>query len=87
MFDPYYISILFFYHERQAQPAMAGFFIDNPYRARFDFVGDSHYMIHFLGGQYTDYIFAGPRMPDILAAHSPLTGWMPVPPLQVLGYH
>lgn len=87
VFDPYYVSIPFFYHQRHRQPAMAGFFIDNPYRARFDFVADEQYAIRFLGGQYTEYIFAGPRMRDILAAYTTLTGRMQAPPLWALGYH
>ena len=34
-FDPYYVSIPFFYHLPHMQTAMAGFFFDNPYRATF----------------------------------------------------
>ncbi len=87
VFDPYYVSIPFFYHQRHLQSAMAGFFIDNPYRARFDFDGDERYTVRFFGGQYTEYVFAGPRMPGILAAYTALTGRMHAPPLWALGYH
>jgi alpha-glucosidase len=87
VFDPYYVSIPFFYHQRHLQSAMAGFFFDNPYRARFDFDQDETFTIHFCGGQYTEYVFAGPRMPDILAAYTKLTGRMQAPPLWALGYH
>ncbi len=87
VFDPYYVSIPFFYHHPHLQPAMAGFFIDNPYHARFDFVEDEEFTIRFLGGQYTEYVFAGPRMPGILAAYTALTGRMQAPPLWALGYH
>ena len=87
VFDPYYVSIPFFYHQRHRQSAMAGFFLDNPYRARFDFQADEEFTIRFLGGQYTEYVFAGPRMPGILAAYTALTGRMQVPPLWALGYH
>lgn len=87
VFDPYYVSIPFFYHQRHLQSAMAGFFIDNPYRARFDFTADEQFTIRFDGGQYTEYVFAGPRMPDILAAYTVLTGRMSVPPLWALGAH
>ena len=87
VFDPYYVSIPFFYHQRHLQPAMAGFFLDNPYRARFDFQADEEFTIRFLGGQYTEYVFAGPRMAGILAAYTALTGRMQVPPLWALGYH
>ncbi len=87
VFDPYYVSIPFFYHQRHLQSAMAGFFIDNPHRARFDFTADEQFTIRFVGGQYTEYVFAGPRMPDILAAYTELTGRMPRPPLWALGHH
>ena len=87
VFDPYYVSIPFFYHQRHLQSEMAGFFIDNPHRARFDFVADEKFTIRFFGGQYTEYVFAGPDMPGILAAYTALTGRMPVPPVWALGYH
>ncbi len=87
VFDPYYVSIPFFYHQRAAAPAMAGFFIDNAYRARLDFTSDEQFTIRFFGGQYTEYVFAGPGMPAILAAYTALTGRMQVPPLWALGYH
>ena len=86
-FDPYYVSIPFFYHQRHLEAAMAGFFFDNPFQARFDFTADEAFSIRFLGGQYTEYVFAGPRMPDILAAYTTLTGRMAVPPLWALGHH
>ena len=87
VFDPYYVSIPFFYHQRHLQAGMAGFFLDNPYRARFDFQADETFAIRFLGGQYTEYVFAGPSMPGILADYTALTGRMQVPPLWALGYH
>ena len=45
------------------------------------------YRIHFAGGQYTEYIFAGPGMPEILEAYTWLTGRTAPPPLWSLGYH
>ena len=87
VFDPYYISIPFFYHQSHLKPAMGGFFFDNPFRAHFDFEADELFTIRFCGGQYTEYVFAGPRMPDILAAYTALTGRMQVPPMWALGYH
>ena len=87
VFDPYYVSIPFFYHQRHQQSAMAGFFLDNPFRARFDFTADEEFTIRFDGGQYTEYVFAGPRMPAILAAYTALTGRMSAPPLWALGHH
>jgi alpha-glucosidase len=41
----------------------------------------------FCGGQYTEYVFAGPEVPSILEAYSALTGRMQPPPLWSLGHH
>jgi alpha-glucosidase len=86
-FDPYYITVPFFYHWDRASRAMGGFFIDNGYRGEFDFTQPTSYTLRFVGGQYTEYVFIGPRMPDILAAYTWLTGRMPLPPLWALGHH
>ncbi len=88
-FDPYYVSIPFFYHQPQdgVDGAMGGFFFDNGYRGRFEFGEAEEYLIHFQGGQYTEYLFAGPAMRDILGAYTWLTGRMAPPPLWALGYH
>ena len=80
-FDPYYVSIPFFYHLPHLQTAMAGFFFDNPYRATFEFSQLQEYRVHFHGGQYTEFVFAGPAMKDILRDYSMLTGRTPPPPL------
>ncbi len=93
-FDPYYASIPFFYHSRveknqahQSSTRMSGFFIDNGYRGRFEFESRDDYRFQFEGGQYTEYVFAGPNMPDILTAYTGLTGRMAAPPLWSLGLH
>jgi len=86
-FDPYYVSIPFFYHHSYPAGGMAGSFVDNGYRGAYEFSGKEEYRIHFAGGQYTEYIFAGPRMPDILEAYTWLTGRTAPPPLWSLGYH
>ena len=86
-FDPYYVSIPFFYHQAYPAGAMAGSFIDNGYRAGYEFSHDEEYRIHFQGGQYTEYVFAGPAMPDILERYTWLTGRTMPPPLWSLGYH
>lgn len=86
-FDPYYVNIPFFYHLAHATSAAAGFFIDNSYRAHVDFTPATAYAAHFLGGQYTEYIFAGPQMAAILTGYTWLTGRMLAPPLWALGYH
>src|SRR5262249_53430975 len=88
-FDPYYTSIPFFYHcHADAHGAkMAGFFIDNGYKANVDFEQRDAYSLKFCGGQYTEYVFAGPSMADILAAYTFVTGRMAAPPLWALGHH
>jgi alpha-glucosidase len=89
-FDPYYTSIPFFYHARlnaNGDAKVAGFFIDNSYKASFDFSEQRRYRYRFCGGQYTEYVFAGPEVPDILAAYTALTGRMQPPPLWSLGHH
>lgn len=88
-FDPYYSSTPFFYHCRTGEPGapMAGFFIDNGYKARFEFDHPEQYRYQFEGGQYTEYVFAGPDMPSILRAYTQLTGRMAAPPLWALGAH
>jgi alpha-glucosidase len=88
-FDPYYTSIPFFYHCTNGdQPVqMAGFFIDNGYKANFEFSERDVYRYKFAGGQYTEYVFAGPSMPQVLEAYTYVTGRMGAPPLWALGLH
>jgi alpha-glucosidase len=86
-FDPYYVSIPFFHHQRHPDGAMAGSFVDNGHRAHYDFTPAEEYRVHFAGGQYTEYVFAGPRMPDIVERYTALTGRVELPPLWALGYH
>jgi alpha-glucosidase len=86
-FDPYYISIPFFQHINQKTGYAAGFFMDNGYRGRYEFQHEGQYRIHFSGGQYTEYVFAGPSLKDILGGYTQLTGRMSLPPLWALGYH
>jgi alpha-glucosidase len=86
-FDPYYVSIPFFYHQSHLTGQMAASFIDNGYRGHYDFTDPCEYRIQFDGGQYTEYVFAGPDMPAILSAYTWLTGRTAPPPLWALGYH
>jgi len=89
-FDPYYTSIPFFYHARlsgDGDAKVAAFFVDNSYKASFDFSEKNRYRYQFCGGQYTEYVFAGPEMPAILEAYTSLTGRMQPPPLWSLGHH
>ncbi len=86
-FDPYYVSIPFFYHQTRTSGSMSASFVDNGYRGHYDFTAPAEYRIHFAGGQYTEYIFAGPAMPDILRDYTHLTGRTAIPPMWSLGYH
>ena len=86
-FDPFYISIPFFYAQDDASSAVMGSFVDNPYRAYYDFTGHNEYQIHFDGGQYTEYIFAGPTIAGVLEQYTGLTGRTELPPMWALGYH
>jgi len=86
-FDPYYISIPFFYHMPEGGDAMSGFFFDNAHRAEFDFSQPGELAIRFRDGFHTEYVFAGPRMADILASYTSITGRISAPPLWALGHH
>lgn len=86
-FDPFYVSIPFFYHQSYPAGIMAGSFVDNGYRGGYEFSDDEEYRIVFSGGQYTEYVFAGPGMPEILQAYTWLTGRTAPPPVWSLGYH
>lgn len=91
-FDPYYVSIPFFYHHAhdhlgRGQTPMGGFFVDNGYRGTYEFSHSQEYRFGFAGGQFTEYVFAAPLMKDILSAYTDLTGRMKAPPLWALGYH
>ena len=80
-FDPFYVSIPFFYHQNHPGGAMSASFLDNGYRSAYAFSAPEEYQIHVSGGQYTEYVFAGPDMPAILEAYTWLTGRMAAPDL------
>ena len=86
-FDPFYVSIPFIHHQDHVSGQVAGSFVDNGFRAHYDFSGAESFQMHFEGGQYTEYVFAGPDLPQILGAYTWLTGRMSLPPLWALGYH
>ncbi|HEX8488893.1 MAG TPA: TIM-barrel domain-containing protein, partial [Propionibacteriaceae bacterium] len=86
-FDPFYVTIPFFYHQSYPAGTMAGSFVDNGYRGTYEFSAPDEYRVSFAGGQYTEYIFAGPDMPAILTDYTWLTGRMSLPPIWSLGYH
>jgi alpha-glucosidase len=85
-FDPYYVSIPFFHHHT-ADGHVAASFVDNGFRATYDFSAGDEYSFRFEGGQYTEYVFAGPSLPGIVEAYTWLTGRAAPPPLWALGYH
>jgi alpha-glucosidase len=87
-FDPYYSSTPFFYHATRRPSGLlaAGFFIDNAYLSRFDFNEHDVLRYQLTGGAYVEYVFAGPKLADILEAYTFLTGRMPLPPLWSLGH-
>ena len=86
-FDPFYVTIPFFYHQTYPAGGMAASFVDNGYRGAYEFSEAEEYRIVFDGGQYTEYVFAGPDMPAILTSYTWLTGRTAPPPLWALGYH
>ena len=88
-FDPYYTSIPFFYHARMnsSTAALSGSFLDNSYKANFEFDTKDSYRIEFHGGQYTEYVFAGPSMKDVLEGYTFITGRISPPPIWALGHH
>ena len=67
--------------------SMAASFVDNGYRGAYEFSSTEEYRIVFGGGQYTEYVFAGPDMPAILESYTWLTGRTAPPPIWSLGYH
>jgi alpha-glucosidase len=85
-YDPYYISIPF-YQGLDSRGRAAGFFVDNVHRGHFEFDHEGETRIHFVGGQYVEYVFAGPSLQSILSDYTELTGRMSAPPMWALGYH
>jgi alpha-glucosidase len=88
-FDPYYATIPFFQHARRAggRTRVAGFFVDNSYKSRFELAAEDRYRYHFSGGQYREYVFSGPDYARVLEAYTFVTGRPELPPLWSLGHH
>ncbi|MCM8537405.1 MAG: glycoside hydrolase family 31 protein [Lentisphaeraceae bacterium] len=89
-FDPYYMSIGFYYRMHPNTLKASGYFIDNPFPAKYDFdnqKNSSHISSTYNGGQYCEYFFSDPSIKNILADYSKLTGSILLPPLWSLGYH
>lgn len=87
-FDPYYMSINLLYHlPADANGQAWASYIDNGYRLHYDLSADDCIQVRADGGQLTEYIFAGPAIPQILSRYCQLTGRMDAPPLWALGHH
>jgi alpha-glucosidase len=85
-FDPYYVSIPFLHHRDARTGDVAGSFVDNGYRGRYDLTAPDGFEIAFDGGQWCEYVLAGPAMPDVVGAYTWLTGRTALPPVWALGY-
>ncbi|MCV2393573.1 glycoside hydrolase family 31 protein [Actinotalea sp. M2MS4P-6] len=87
-FDPYYAGIPFWQHRDSVTGAVAGSFLDNPYRVRFDLTGARAGLeVSADGGQWCEYVLAGPAMADVIEAYTWLTGRCGLPPVWALGHH
>lgn len=88
VFDPYYISINLLYHLPADQNgAAAASYVDNGYKMKYDLSANGEYEIMAEGGQLTEYVFAGPGIPQILQRFAQLTGKTQAPPIWALGHH
>ncbi|MFO0589145.1 MAG: glycoside hydrolase family 31 protein [Polyangiaceae bacterium] len=85
--DPLYASVPFFVGLRGG--AAYGYFFDDTHALTFDMGASdsSAWSVRASSGVVDQYIFAGPRMADVLARYTGLTGHIPLPPRWSLGYH
>lgn len=86
--DPIYKAIPFFVglHNKKAY----GIFFDNTFRSFFDFAHERKNITSFWaeGGEMNYYFIYGPKMNDVVANYTDLTGRPhQLPPLWALGYH
>lgn len=85
-FDPYYVSIPFYQVVDETGRA-TGSFVDDVHRARYEFDHEGQTWIHFAGGAYVEYLFAGPTLRQVVQRYADVTGKMQLPPLWSLGFH
>ncbi|NIJ44258.1 alpha-glucosidase [Wenyingzhuangia heitensis] len=85
--DPIYKAIPF-YTAIQNKKAY-GVFFDNSFRSHFDFCSERRNVTSFWaeGGEMNYYFIYGPKMQDVVASYTNLTGTPELPPLWALGYH
>lgn len=85
--DPIYKTIPFYtaLHKKKAY----GIFFDNSFRSFFDFCHEQRQITSFWaqGGEMNYYFIYGPKMIDVVASYSDLTGTPELPPLWTLGFH
>ena len=85
--DPIYKTIPFYtaLHDKKAY----GIFFDNSFRSFFDFCHEQRQITSFWaqGGEMNYYFIYGPKMSDVVASYSDLTGTPELPPLWTLGFH
>jgi len=85
--DPIYKTIPFYIglHHKKSY----GIFFDNTFRSFFDFCSERRHVSSFWaqGGEMNYYFIYGPKMKDVVASYSDLTGTPDLPPLWALGYH
>ncbi|NOQ92115.1 MAG: DUF4968 domain-containing protein [Flavobacteriaceae bacterium] len=85
--DPIYKTIPFYIglHHKKSY----GIFFDNTFRSFFDFCSERRHVSSFWaqGGEMNYYFIYGPKMNDVVASYSDLTGTPELPPLWALGYH
>ncbi|MBX3269712.1 MAG: DUF5110 domain-containing protein [Sandaracinaceae bacterium] len=85
--DPLYASIPFFVALREG--IAYGVFTDVAYRLAIDLAAarPDEYRVASDGPIVDQYVFAGPRMQDVLREYTALTGRAPIPPRWALGFH
>jgi alpha-glucosidase len=84
--DPLYASVPFYVGIHHG--LNYGIFFDNSYRSDFNFGASNNRFSSFSaqGGEMNYYFIYHPRLADIIASYTALTGRMPLPPLWTLGY-
>ncbi|MES2150623.1 MAG: TIM-barrel domain-containing protein [Pseudomonadota bacterium] len=84
--DPLYASFPFYLGVQQG--LSYGIFFDNSYQSDFNFGASNDRFASFSaqGGEMNYYFIHHPKLADIIASYSTLTGRMPLPPLWALGY-
>jgi len=76
------LGIPFYFNPRSGY----GLFVDNPWRAAFDFISTDTYTYSAQGGPLRLYVINGPDAYTVLERYTALTGRPPIPPRWVAGY-